>query len=90
MPGAAPQAFEAVIFARFGREDVDQQVAVIGQHPFGLAIAFDVGGKLAGVMLEPQADFVADGLHLFLIGSGADDEVVGESGDAREVEDDDV
>ena len=38
-------------------------------------------------MLQFQSDFVADGLHLFLVGAGADDEEVGERGDAREVED---
>jgi hypothetical protein len=41
-------------------------------------------------MLQAQADFVADGLHLFLVGAGADDEVVGEGGDAGEVEYDQV
>jgi hypothetical protein len=41
-------------------------------------------------MLQAQADFVADGLHLFLVGAGADDEVVGERGDAGEVEHDQV
>jgi hypothetical protein len=38
-------------------------------------------------MFQTQADFVADGLHLLLVGAGADDEVVGERGDAGEVED---
>ena len=90
MPRAAPQAFQAIVLAGLGREDVDQQVAVIGQHPFALGITLDVGGKLAGFMLQAQADFVADGLHLFLVGAGADDEVVGERGDAGEVEYDQV
>ena len=87
MAGATPEAFQSVVFAGLGRENVDQQVAVIGQHPFGLAVPFDIGGQLAGLMFQAQSDLVADGLHLFLIAAGADDEVVGEGGDAGEVED---
>jgi hypothetical protein len=87
MAGATPEAFQSVVFAGLGRENVDQQVAVIRQHPFGLAVPFDIGGQLAGLMFQAQTDFVADGLHLPLISAGADDEVVGESGDAGEVED---
>ena len=90
MPRTAPEAFETVIFASLGREDVDEQVAVIGQHPLGLAVAFDVVRHLAGVILQAEADLVADGLHLLRIGAGADDEVVGERGDTCEVQDYDV
>ena len=69
---------------------MDEQVAVIGQHPFGLAIALDVGGKLAGFVLQAQSDFVADGLHLLLVRARTDDEVVGECGDTGEVKDYDL
>jgi hypothetical protein len=41
-------------------------------------------------MLQAEADLVADGLHLLLVGAGADDEIVGERGDAGEVEYDQV
>jgi hypothetical protein len=38
-------------------------------------------------MFQAQPDLVADGLHLPLVGAGADDEIVGEGGDTGEVED---
>jgi hypothetical protein len=41
-------------------------------------------------MFQTEADLVADGLHLLLVGAGADDEVVGKRGDAGEVEYDQV
>jgi hypothetical protein len=41
-------------------------------------------------LLELHADFVADGLNLALIPAAADDEVVGEAGDAGQVENLDV
>ncbi len=41
-------------------------------------------------MFELQPHLVADGLHLPLIGAGADHKIVGEGSDAGEVEDFDV
>jgi hypothetical protein len=87
--GAAPEAFEAVIFAGFGREDVDEEVAIVGEDPLGLFVAFDADGQFAGVLLELEADFIGDGLDLAGIGAGADDEEIGERCDAGEIEDQD-
>jgi hypothetical protein len=86
----APETLQAVILAGFGREDVDQQVAVIGQHPFGLVVTLDADGQLAGLLLQLEADFVADGLNLARVGAGRDDEEIGERGDAGEVQNQDV
>jgi hypothetical protein len=38
-------------------------------------------------MFQSQPDFVADGLHLLLVGAGTDHEEVRERGDAGKVED---
>ena len=65
---------------------MDQQVAVIGQHPLGLVIAFHAGGQFAGLLFELKADLFADGLNLALVGSGADHEKIGERGDACKIQ----
>ena len=69
---------------------MDQQVAVIGQHPLGLVIALDAGGQFAGLVLLLEADFVADGLNLARVGAGGDHEEIGERSDASKVQDQDV
>ena len=69
---------------------MDQQVAVIGQHPLGLVVTLDADGQLAGALLQLKADFVADGLNLAGVGACGDDEEIGEGSDAGEVEDQDV
>src|SRR5205809_484276 len=37
-----PQAFEAVEHARFRGEDVDDEIKIIEQHPFGAVVPLDV------------------------------------------------
>ena len=41
--GAAPETFQTVVFAGLRGKDVDQQVSVISQHPFRLAVALHAG-----------------------------------------------
>jgi len=65
---------------------VNQQIAVIGQHPLRLAVALDAEGQLAGLLLQLQADFVADGLDLARVGAGRDDEEIGKCSDASKVQ----
>lgn len=65
---------------------MNQQVAVIGEHPLGLVVTLDAVGQLSELMFELQPDFIANGLDLALIGAGADDEIVGEGGDTGEIE----
>lgn len=84
--GAAPEAFQAVILAGFGGKDVNQKVAVVGQHPFRLAVAFHAGRQFTGLLFELDSDFFADGLDLPLIGSGADHKEISEGGDSGEIE----
>ncbi len=53
------------------------EIDVIEQHPFSLAIAFNVRRPLTG-FLQSQLDFVGDGLNLPRIGAAADHKVIGE------------
>ena len=76
--GGFPEALEFVVAAGLFGEDVDYEVYVIEQDPFGLAVAFRVCGVKAGA-LQAEFDFVGDGLDLARIGAAADNEVVGES-----------
>ncbi len=69
---------------------MDQQVAVIRQHPFGLVVPLHADRQLARLMFQPEPDVVADGLHLPLIGARADHEIVGKGGDAGQIEDPDI
>ena len=69
---------------------MDQQVAIIGQHPLRLVVAFHAVRHFAGLVFELQPHFIADGLDLALVGAGADHEIVGEGGDAGEIEHFDV
>jgi hypothetical protein len=68
---------------------MDQEIAIIGEHPFGLIVAFHAVGQFAG-LFELQADFLADGLHLLGIVAGTDDEKIGERSDAGKVQDLDI
>ena len=69
---------------------MDQQVAVVGQHPLRLVVTLDADGQLAGPLFQLEADFVADGLNLPRVGAGRDYEEVGERSDASEVQNLDV
>jgi hypothetical protein len=68
---------------------VDQEVAVIAQHPFALFVAFNARGKFAAP-LQLLSDFVGDRLILARVRACADDKIVGETGDAREIQNFDV
>ena len=66
-----------------------QEIAVIAQHPFALFIAFDTRRKFAAP-LQLLADLVGDGLILARVRPRAYHEIIGETRDAREVQDSDV
>jgi hypothetical protein len=68
---------------------MDQEVAIIGEHPFGLVMTLHAAGQFARVF-ELQADFLANSLHLFGIVAGANDEVIGERCDAGQIQNLDV
>jgi hypothetical protein len=69
---------------------MDDQVAIIGQHPLGLVVAFHTDRQLTGLPLQLEPYVVADGLHLALIRACADHEKVGERSDRSEIENPDI
>ena len=69
---------------------MDQQVAVVGQHPLGLVITFDADRQLARLLFELEPNLIADGLNLTLVVPGTNDEEVGERSNTRQIEDFDV
>ena len=76
--GGFAQALEAVEGALFGGEDVDDEVDVVHEDPLALAAAFDGVGIGVEVALEAELDLVGDGYVLAVVGSVADEEVIGE------------
>jgi hypothetical protein len=65
---------------------MDQQVAIIRQNPFRLAVSFHTDRKLARLALQLKIDLVGDGLYLALVRARADHKIIGEGRDARQVE----
>jgi hypoxanthine phosphoribosyltransferase len=68
---------------------VDQKIAVVTQNPVGLLVAFDAEGQFAA-LLQAHADLIADGLDVALVGPRADHEMIGERGDAGQIENADI
>lgn len=85
----APETLQVIVLTGLGRENMHQEITVVGKYPFGLIVPFEADRHFAD-LLEFKADFLADGLNLLRIGAGADDEVVRERRDAGKVEDLDV
>ena len=48
---------------------MNQEIAVVGQNPFGLGVTLDAEGQLSG-LFQTQPDFIGDGLHIARIGAG--------------------
>ena len=69
---------------------MDNQVSVVRQHPLCLVVPFQAVRQFVCLLFDAQADFVADSLDLALVVASADDEVIGKTGDAGEVEDPDI
>jgi hypothetical protein len=58
---------------------VDDEVDVVHEDPLALAAAFDGVGVGVELSLEADFDLIGDGDVLALVGSVADEEVVGEA-----------
>ncbi len=86
-----PEILEPVVRARLGREDVEDDVEVVGDDPVALALALDgVGEDALVAVLEAVAHLVDDRLRLARVLARADDEEVGVRAHRPHVEDDDV
>jgi len=66
-----------------------QEIAVIAQHPFALFVALDARRQFTAP-LQLLADFVGYGLILARIRTRADYEIIGEAGDACEIQNSDI
>src|SRR5581483_3585356 len=86
---AYPQALEVVELADRHVEDVDDDVAVVHQHPLSVRQALD-GERALSLRTERVLDAVGDRLHLRVGAAAADHEVVGDRGDAAGLQDDEV
>ena len=82
----APQPFEAVELARDGREDVDDHVEVVHQHPLRAPRPFHPPWQDAELTLGALVDSVVDRLHLAVGVAGADQEEVGVADQPAHVE----
>jgi len=88
--GIAPEAFEIVILAGAFAEDVDNEIAVIEQEPFGGAgFAFTMR-KMTAVLVQALFNSLGDGAELRLALAGAEDEILGEGACLAQVKDDDI
>ncbi len=81
----APQAIEIVIRAGFLGENVDQVIAIIRQDPFGVFETLHADGVFSDIV-KLAADLFRDGLNLFGITAGGDDEEIRERGDFAQIE----
>jgi hypothetical protein len=84
-----PEAFQIVVRAGLLKEDVYDEVAVVQQDPLGIFVAFQADWQLT-LLFDLEMNFVGDCLILTGIGSGTDDEVVCETGNLPEVQNNDV
>ena len=71
--------------ARLLGEDVHDEIDIIQQHPLRPVVAFHIV-RVVAVALEAQLDVVGDRLDLPRVGAGADQEIIGETGDLSQVE----
>ena len=68
---------------------MDDEIPVIAENPFTLIVAFEAVREVADLLQIPM-NGVGNGLILAGIGTRTDHEVIGEGGDAREIEHQDV
>lgn len=85
----APQPFEVVVRAHLQREEVYQHpAAAVDQDPAVVAVAF--GARAPAIDAHREVDGVHDRPPLANVVDGRHDEVIGERGEARQVEQDDI
>ena len=69
---------------------MNDHVAIIGQHPFGLQQPFQAMRQFMRLAFDGKPDFLRNGLDLALVGAGADHEIVGERSDPGQIQNFDV
>lgn len=69
---------------------MDDHIAIIRQHPFGLLKTLQAERQFTGLAFDGKADFLGNRLDLALVGAGADHEIVGERGDLAQIQNLDI
>ena len=83
--GVPPQPLQIVVAARAVQENMANQIAIILQNPLAVVIPFQADGNFASIF-HLGIDLVADGLVLAGIGTGANQEIIGKTGDFSKIE----
>ena len=85
----APQALQIIITSCFVQKHVNDKIAVIEQNPLSVVVSLNAYGKFTCV-LDLQVDFVGNCLILTDVRARTDDEVVGETRDFTQVQNNNV
>lgn len=88
--GSTPQTFQIVVAAFVGQEQMNDDVAVVHQHPAALPRALDREGEACVAFLHTFADVIHQRFELPVAGTGADDEKVRNDRIRAQVEQDDI
>ena len=78
--------FEVVECAALGRENVQDDVAVVLENPSFGSAAFDTDAGTAAAFLHQELDVFGDGAHLASAGRGGHDKEIGDRRDRRQIE----
>src|SRR5207244_11361197 len=80
----APKPFEVVKATRLVIKNVDDEIAIDHQHPFGILVTFNARGASA-VTLQLVDNFVGDCLHLTLVRATGEHKEIREAGDLAQI-----
>jgi hypothetical protein len=90
-PGrVTPQIFQAVEGALVAMEDVDNDFEIVEHDPLARRKTVDRGGPHLMIVPQSGLDLTGDRFQLRLRRCRANDEEIGEAGDAGQIEHDDV
>ena len=88
--GISPETSEIVEIAGVAVEKMNDEIAVIEQHPLGGVVAFDADRAAIRARFELFVDLVSDRLNLPLVRAACDNEKFGKAGELAQIEPDDV
>jgi len=89
-PGIAPELLELIQLAALRRENMDDEVHVVGEHPAGRRIPLEVDGLASDPLPDAAFHGVHDGAAAALASGGRDHEEIREPGETAQVEHHDV
>lgn len=83
--GLAPQAFQVIIDAQRRREDMNNHIAIIDQHPAIFATPLDMRRAGRGLFAHLLTNMVNNRVDLAVTIGGADDEKIGNHRDITQI-----